>query len=59
MPGIVKRPVPARICQVTGLTRKEQVVLAILLGPFLVGWTVKIWRQARIQDAGVEAVFED
>lgn len=33
--------------QVNRLTRREQLVLAIVLALFMVGWTVKVWRQAQ------------
>jgi hypothetical protein len=30
----------------SGLTQREQLVLCVVLGLFLVGWAVKAWRTA-------------
>jgi hypothetical protein len=43
---IVKPAIQITMEQVKGLTRREQLVLVILTGLFIVGLTVKIWRQA-------------
>ena len=32
------------------LTRREQLVLAMLLFLFIVGWTVKVWRESAPPD---------
>lgn len=45
--------------QVTGLTQRERVVLLIVAGLFLVGWTAKFWRQAQGRTVQVEAVVEE
>jgi hypothetical protein len=39
---------------VNWLTRREQVVLVMLLGLFIVGWSVKLWREAREPGARIE-----
>ena len=39
---------------VNWLTRREQVVLVILIGLFIVGWSVKHWREARETGARIE-----
>ena len=54
--AIVNCATRVRLPQVNRLTRREQLVLAILLGLFIVGWTVKAWRQAQASDAAVEVM---
>lgn len=53
---IVKPVVKATIAQVNWLTRREQLVLAMLVGLFIVGWTVKIWRQSGASSPAAETI---
>jgi hypothetical protein len=41
---------------VKGLTRGEQIVLVTLIGLFVVGWTVRVWRQTRAAAAATEVI---
>ena len=42
--------------EVNWLTRREQLVLAMLLGLFIVGWTVKVWRAAQEPEVSTEVI---
>jgi len=53
---IVKLAAQATMPQVNWLTRREQLVLAMLLGLFIVGWTVKVWRAAQEPEVSTEVI---